>query len=755
MKKYIKLFFVFFLFGNTIYSQISNFGDPLLFNSKIEKTKLFYQTPIVDNFQEIQHEKKRQNSSHDKIYRFGKEYQVSINIFEKAEKTVLPNGDLLYQFGIECKKAISINVQFDKFDLADGVRLYLVDPIQKKMDGAYTHFNNNPAKMLGTELVYSDKVILEVFVPKEKAGYSSLNLSTIVHGFRSLDDMAKALNSSGSCEIDVNCPLGIGWENQRNAVAMIVNGGGFCTGSLVNNTSGTIIPYFLSANHCGTSPGAWVFRFRWESPAGQTDCGTSAPSVDGPANMNINGATLCASSAASDFTLSLLNQKPNPAWGVYYNGWDRTNIPATELTCIHHPVGDVKKISRDNSTAISSSFNSAGSPDSHWLVPSWDYGVTEPASSGSPLFNQDHRTIGQLHGGNSGCGFASSDQNDDFGKFFLSWTGGGTNNTRLSNWLDPINIGPNFIDGIDPAIPNHKVDGGISNVQIKKSTRCGGILTPEVNIYNSGIDTLFSAIIHYSFDGVNDLIYNWEDTLITNQTKTIALPNITLDSGNHIFKAYFTNTTSVDENPFNDTISKTFTTITNGEILTLKLNIFCYADENRWEVVDPIQTIVASGGPYSGSNTNPIIDSFCVSTNCYTFKLYDSGNDGIAGDNNCLDGFYDITNSDGTIISQLLPKNANFGNLYSSPFCNSLTETNNDKTIKIYPNPAKTTFTIYSNNVKINRIELATITGQIIYQNNDITNVSSTIEVSSFAKGIYLIRIESENGILIKSLFIE
>jgi hypothetical protein len=752
MKKYIKLFFVFFLFGNTIFSQISNLGDPLLFNSKIEKTKLFYQTPVVDNFSEIQHEKKRQINSRDKVYRFGKEHQVSINIFEKAEKTVLANGDLLYQFGIECKNAISINVQFDKFDLAVGVRLYLVDPIQKKMDGAYTHFNNNPSKMLGSELVYSDKVILEVFVPKEKEGASTLNLSTIVHGYRNLDDMAKALNSSGSCEIDVNCPLGLGWENQRNSVAMIVNGGGFCTGSLVNNTSGEIIPYFLSANHCGTSPGAWVFRFRYESPAGQADCGTSAPSVDGPTNMNINGATLCAANAASDFTLSLLNQKPDPAWGVYYNGWDRTNIPATELTCIHHPLGDVKKISKDYSTAQSSSFNSAGSPDSHWQVPSWDHGVTEPASSGSPLFNQDHRTIGQLHGGNSGCGFPSSEQNDDYGKFFLSWTGGGTNSTRLSNWLDPGNIGPNFIDGVDPAIPNHKVDGGISNAQIKKSTLCGGILSPELSIYNSGVDTIFSAIIHYNFNGIKDLTYNFKDTLITNQTKTIVLPNITLDSGNHVFNAYLTNTTSTDENPHNDTINKTFTTITNGEILTLNMNIFCYLDENRWEVLDPVQTIVASGGPYSGPN--PIIDSFCVSTNCYTFKLYDSGNDGIKGDNNCLDGFYSITNSDGTIVSQLLPKDANFGNLYTSPFCNALKEISNDNTIKIYPNPTQSTFTIHSNKI-INRIELATITGQIIYQNNEITTVSSIIDVSNFAKGIYLIRIESESEILVKSLFVE
>ena len=36
-------------------------------------------------------------------------------------------------------------------------------------------------------------------------------------------------------------------------------------------------------------------------------------------------------------------------------------------------------------------------------------------------------------------------KNTHFGKFYLSWTGGGTNNTRLSNWLDPINSGNDTI----------------------------------------------------------------------------------------------------------------------------------------------------------------------------------------------------------------------------------------------------------------------------------------------------------------------
>ena len=77
----------------------------------------------------------------------------------------------------------------------------------------------------------------------------------VVHGYRNLGsyDYTKAikgLNDAGACNHDVLCPLGVGWEDQINSVAMIIVGGsGSCTGVLVNNTSNDGTPYFLSANH--------------------------------------------------------------------------------------------------------------------------------------------------------------------------------------------------------------------------------------------------------------------------------------------------------------------------------------------------------------------------------------------------------------------------------------------------------------------------------------------------------------------------
>ncbi len=733
--------------GNFVISQTTNLGGPYLLKTKIQPTQTFYKTPSVDNAAEL----KSSQNDQTKVRFFGKEFDVSINILDSAEKTSLPNGDVLYQYGIESKNAISINLQFDQFYLPEGASLYLVDPVHEKFDGAYTHFNNNKANMLGTEILKTDKVIIEVLIPADKENQARLNLSMIIHGYKSLETLLKSLNSSGTCEIDVNCPLGLGWENQRNSVALMINGGSTCTGSLVNNTSGIIIPYFLSANHCGTSPGAWVLRFRWESPVNQVDCGTSAVSGDGQSNMNINGGTLCANNSNSDFTLTLLNQAPDPSWDIYYNGWDRTNVPATELTVIHHPAGDLKKISRDNSTAISSSFN-GGVVDSHWEATSWDFGATEGGSSGSPLFNQDHRTIGQLHGGNSYCGAALSDMNDDFGKFHLSWSGNGTDKTRLSNWLDPGNLSPDFIDGINPATPSLTSDGGIGILTIEKSTLCGGDITPHLYIYNPGKDTLFTADIYYTYDNGITNIYHWTGSLTTNHSIPISLPKTVLNGGDHLLKCIFKNTTKPDLNTKNDSLVKTFKTVENGTILTLDMIITCDANENYWQIINENQQIETSGGPYTNLSPTIIHDSICVTKACYTFKLYDTHGDGIVGYNsNCDDGFYTLRYSDSSIVSELKAENSAFGYSYSSAFCANFPSTG----LLIYPNPSSSEVTFYYEKNLISSIEITSITGQMIYFDKDFNSHLKNLNVSNFSKGIYIVKIISNNEPFIRSLVID
>lgn len=63
-----------------------------------------------------------------------------------------------------------------------------------------------------------------------------------------------------------------------------------------------------------------------------------------------------------------------------------------------------------------------------------DGGTYEKGSSGSPLFDQNGRVIGQLRGGLKGCNYPREFWH---GCFHRSWTGGGDSTNQLSHWLDP------------------------------------------------------------------------------------------------------------------------------------------------------------------------------------------------------------------------------------------------------------------------------------------------------------------------------
>lgn len=744
-----------------VLAQTEQLGQPVSWKAKVPLSKKTIEMPYADNDTETATELQRRATSFEKNLRFGKEQSVNIDVMQEAAVQTLPNGDLLRQLRIHSEGALSINLIFSQFELATGTRLYLFDGNKTEYIGAHTALNNNVNRMLGTELIHSDELVIELTEPAAVAGQSTLVIGTVVHGYLDLEEELKDLNSSGDCEYDVNCPIGAGWENQRNAVAMMVDGGGFCTGSLVNNTSGTIIPYFLSANHCGTTPGGWVFRFRWESPAAQADCATAANSVDGPTTMNVNGGTLRANYDPSDFTLTELNTAPDPAWGIYYNGWNRTDIPATSAVGIHHPAGDIKKISFEYEELISTTFG--GSPaDSHWGVTQWDEGVTEGGSSGSPLFDQNHRTVGQLHGGASACGNPSNALSDEYGKFFTSWTGGGTDASRLSNWLDPNGTGSEFIDGIDPSGPGATLDAGVGNTQGVSGIQCTGTVTPQVTITNNGSDALTSVTVNYGYDGTINQVYNWSGNLAQYQTETITLPSATLSGGAHTFEANITNPNGgTDENTGNNVISSSFTTILNAETVNLTLTLDCYGSEISWEITDTTGTTTFyTGGPYSDSQNGGevITGSYCLSPQCYKFVISDSYGDGLSS-NGCTTGSYTLTDAAGGPLAGLTTAQANFGNENTQIFC-FLTEDENgldelQKSWGVYPNP--TDEELYINMVAIDgtkSITVMTATGQVV-QSLTSTQGMEKLAVNQLSKGVYFIRLATEMGETTKTFVVK
>ena len=166
------------------------------------------------------------------------------------------------------------------------------------------------------------------------------------------------------------------------------------------------------------------------------------------------GATLKAhggntGNTGSDFYLVCLNDLVPAAYDPFFLGWDRQNVPSPEGVCIHHPQGDIKKISTYDQSTVSSQWSNNG-VQSHWMV-SWTetpdgHGVTESGSSGSPLFNEHGLIVGTLTGGESSCG--NTEGADFYGKFFYHWTSNGSQTgDQLEPWLDPDHEGALVLGG--------------------------------------------------------------------------------------------------------------------------------------------------------------------------------------------------------------------------------------------------------------------------------------------------------------------
>lgn len=651
------------------YGQVTDLGNPISWNEKVEGAKnvptmtmpTFDVAPmlVADSIN---------NATKAAPYRFGYEHNVNYNLSNSGAFTVLPNGDRIWRIKLESVGALSINLVFNDFFLSPGshVKLYSFD--KTHYQGAYTSANNNQNAQLGTDIMPGENMIVELYEPQSEIGVSRLMIGMVVHGYKDVNSyVTQKVNESGGCNLDVICPQGTPWDNNIRSVARILNGGGLCSGTLLNNTANDGTPYFLTANHCGPqNMGAGVFKFNYDSPT----CGSQAASnsTDPGTNDIINGSIFRARNPDTDFGLIELNSVPPAAYGVFYAGWDNSGTTPTNTIGIHHPAGDVKKISFDDDSPTITSYSSNVVPGdgSMWRVITWDQNTTtEGGSSGSCLFDPQGRVIGQLYGGGAACGNTLSDW---YGRVSESWQGP-TNAEELQFWLDPSNSST-VLDGYDPNTPTVALDARIQSISAPTGTICNDSIYPVVTISNSGSTTLTSATINYDVDGGTNMTFNWTGSLATNANEVINLPGFATTNGAHTFNASTSNPNgSTDENTANDANSSTFTTLINGQSVDIYLNTDCWGAETSWEIQDDLGGVLYSGTGYGNETT--YLENVCLEPGCYNFVIEDTYGDGMYGSQygSCTtNGAYYIVQF-GYLIDSIQAVNSDFGTQEINSFC--------------------------------------------------------------------------------------
>ena len=761
-----KSFFLsfFLLLSLVTFSQQGDGGLPKTFKEVIDYNKIDKRVFDEPNIAALKIEDSLTDNSGTAPWRFGFNNNTNINISNSGTWINLPNGDRIWQLVVVCKNALTINLTFSQTVIPTGNELYVYNPSKDFILGKFTasHLYNGE---LGTELVPGEITIVEYFVPKGSS-IGNVNICTVTHGYRTPNEfLLKAFGGSGACNVNVNCPEGAAWTQQRNSVVMLVSGSnGFCTGALINNTLNDGKPYVLTANHCYSNPATWIFRFKWES----TSC--TNPSTS-PTFQSLSGAVLRAKGTPSDFCLveitgGLVNGTVPAAYTPYFSGWDNTETISPSAVCIHHPSGDIKKIAIENNALISTSFG--GSPsNSHWGVLSWDLGVTEPGSSGSPLFNQNRRIIGQLHGGASACG--ASVLSDEYGKVSVSWNpAGSTSSGQLKYWLDPNNTNASFVDGYDPSnAPTITLDAGLSNSAFIQTSLCGSNYIPNVTISNGGSQTVTTAVISYSIDGGTAQNYNWNGSLAQFQTQVINLPPVQLLPGNHTFSATVSQVNNgVDELSINNATNTQFlVSAINQTSNLLKVTLLTddYSSETYMELISSNGTVVwfqgneSFAGTYGTNNTpgptdptSPLLDNTTYNwdvplslNDCYTFKIYDYYGDGLSGF--IADGSLSLANHNNINFYTLSTPNfgAELGIVFKNISTIGIVESENQE-LNVFPNPANDLLFIYLPS-SAKQISIVDIYGKLIYSEPALFE-SHELKISSLATGTYWLKVDLTNG---------
>jgi hypothetical protein len=539
------------LTSSTLFAQFGHGGKPLSFDMELFDKGSLKSGPImgqmllapIDNDKEIQKTDSINYFSNAKVGFYGKVISTDIDLTADVEPIEMEGGRL-WLYHIFSATAHGLQVYFDDFILPKGGRLYVYNEAKDLILGAFTEQNNNTKRHFGTQFLPGNSVIIEYFEPDGAEGQSRLHIDKVIHVFKPIFDLKSSWGNSKICYTDITCETDPLWKQTGASVALILaiakklSYTYFCSGSLLNNALNDKTPYFLSAAHCADTNwqvflggydtatvdiSSWIFLFNYEyaqcAENYTADAGKTTRVEPRILNHSVYGADLLSVDINpsqpedtlkdffyTDHLLLKLNATAEElaAYHVGFSGWDIRDDAAlfsTYVKSIHHPRGNPKSVSTGG-MVYSSSMSLW--PDIHWAT-EWFDGATSKGSSGSPLFNDQLKVIGHLHGGSSSCSNPSG--TDYFNKFSLSYTLGG-----FQKWLDPNGSNILTLNSLhQPETDYRQEDFKITREPGSDIFRLT-ILEP-INPYSLVNLEIYNAVgqqVHHSrFDGANIIHFNF------------------------------------------------------------------------------------------------------------------------------------------------------------------------------------------------------------------------------------------------------
>jgi lysyl endopeptidase len=458
---FLNIVIFFFLGIYALQAQISSGGSPISSDPLI--ASFLTSAPGVEILKSPDWQKVSREDIEGPGTRFSVPIEVNYDLESSGQWTDLPNGDRIWRLHVKSPGAMATAVFYDDFFIPQGAKLFMYSPDKSQKKGAYTWRNNRDTRRFWTGLIHGDEAIIEYYEPLAVKGLGSLHIFRVDHVYhkenfgqqKSLTNQDFGFGASWDCHENANCPEGDGFRDQQRGICRIIlvveEGMGYCTGNLMNNSNRDATPYILTAYHCqdGYTPLWDMYRFDFEYESE----GCANPDTE-PQYKSILGAELRAGRQQSDFTLLELIPAIPANYNLYFIGWHVSQFAPANSTVFHHPVGDIKKVSW--STISAGIENNAIQWDNGVLTPPYYHyrvlfsgGSTfQVGSSGAGLIDQHGLIVGQLNGGLATC-HPDTLSKGYFGHFTYAWQNGQTPETRLKDWLEPMEVEADSIHGME------------------------------------------------------------------------------------------------------------------------------------------------------------------------------------------------------------------------------------------------------------------------------------------------------------------
>ncbi|TXC77094.1 T9SS type A sorting domain-containing protein [Luteibaculum oceani] len=640
--------------------------------------------------------------------------------------TALSNGKIAKKISIATQEAKSINLILKNVVLKNNAQIITYNPDFPDYELEYGSENLSKNGSMVSFPIKGNKQ--DIILVANASNDISFTLEKVVYGRKS----STGFGESGSCNINANCPDANGYRDiQKATVLILVNGNGWCTGTLMNNPTFDCTPYILTAGHCMPfnfdDVENWGFAFNYESP----NCNSQ--------NVNpttYTGAIVKTYDGFNDAALLEMDVIPNPTGGVYYAGYSKVDAQFS-AACFHHPSGDIKKFSFDGAEIETTFYDEDPTEHLSWKV-RWDKGTTEGGSSGSGLINHEGYIVGTLAGGRASC--ANRLGADYFARIKDVFEYRPVDNsTSYAPHLDPGYARDESVPGFFCSDPKPALDLAIAGISGVPRKVCNELFNPIVEIYNAGLTDPGVFTVRMTDAMNNNLIKEImvNTGLAPGEKKSVFLGEVGISSD--VYAKFEVSSSGTDLREFNNEGFLNIEFIPGLEYL-LEIQLDSFPTENAISIIDQNGNLIDSVKFSEDFKMELFTLPICVIPDqCYTLKVYDNYGDGLCCDYG--DGYYKLYDNLGNVLADgwntdPTPQKAQ---KETHNFCATSIKQHEIKEVKIFPNPVNSSGRIRVDIPNTNEnIEytLISVTGKTV-SGGILTN--NTIALPELIPGAYIV----------------